>query len=465
MEVLLLAQIRSNTKQSAESFERAKNVIPGGVTANIKDISPHPIFMEKGKGSKLYDVDGNEYIDYLLCYGSLILGHGHPKVIEAATKQMKDAGTTIFGTPHRLETTMAEKLISLYPGIEMVRYTNSGLEATLLAIRLAMAFTGKSKLAKFEGHYHGGYDQVLLSVNPDEQRAGQTDQPNAVPESRGIPDYYIENTIILPFNDLAATEKILRARAHEISSIIMEPVQGGFIPADRQFMSGIRQVTEELGILLIFDEVKTGFRLSLGGAQQLYGIKPDLTALGKVLGGGFPVGAIGGKKKIMEISAPDGGRDILTAGAENADKQDALFHSGTYNGHPTVLASGLATIEVLEQDGTMEKLIADTMQFRKELEKLYRRYDYPMQTIGEGSIFNIILAEGNIKNYRDMNKADTHFRKELDYELIEQGIYTKPLNRYSMSVTHTEEDIEHTIHAHEKAIKLVLHKRSAVKGI
>ncbi len=460
-----MTQIRSNTKQSAESFERAKNVIPGGVTANIKHIRPHPIFMEKGKGSKLYDVDGNEYIDYLLCYGALILGHGHPKVIEAAKRQMQESGTTIFGTPHRRETTMAEKLISLYPGIEMVRYTNSGLEATLLAIRMAMAFTGKSKLAKFEGHYHGGYDQVLLSVNPEEQLAGQSEQPDAVPESRGIPDYYIENTIILPFNDLAATEKILRARSHEISSIIMEPVQGGFIPAEQHFMEGLRKMTEELGILLIFDEVKTGFRLSLGGAQQLYGIKPDLTALGKVLGGGFPVGAIGGKKEIMEISSPDQGRDILTAGAENADKQDTLFHSGTYNGHPTILASGLATIEVLEQDGTMEKLIADTMHFRKELEKLYRRYDFPMQTIGEGSIFNIILTEGIIKNYRDINKADTGLRKELDYELLEQGIYTKPLNRYSMSIAHTEEDIENTIDAHEKAIKSVLHKRSAVKGV
>ncbi|MGP4081142.1 aspartate aminotransferase family protein [Pseudalkalibacillus sp. R45] len=459
MEVLLLAQIRSNTKQSAESFEKAKKVIPGGVTANIKHIAPHPIFMDKGNGSKLYDVDGNEYIDYLLCYGALILGHGHSKVIEAAMNQMKDAGTTIFGTPHRLETTMVEKLISLYPGIEMARFTNSGLEATLLAIRMAMAYTGKPKLAKFEGHYHGGYDQVLLSVNPEEKRAGNREQPNAVPESRGIPDYYLENTIILPFNDLDATEKILRDRAHEISSIIMEPVQGGFIPADQDFIDGLRKLTEELGILLIFDEVKTGFRLALGGAQEIYGIKPDLTALGKVLGGGFPVGAIGGKKEIMEISAPDGGRDILTAGAENANKQDALFHSGTYNGHPTVLASGLATIEVLEQEGIMDEVFANTKLLRNELEKLYERYGIPMQTVGVGTIFNIILAEGSIRNYRDMNKADTALRKELDYELLEHGVYTKPLNRYSMSVAHTEEDIARTIGAHEKAIKTVLQKR------
>ncbi|MEW9503109.1 aspartate aminotransferase family protein [Jeotgalibacillus marinus] len=455
METTKLELLSENTKQSAQLFENAKKVIPGGVTANIKYIAPHPIIMEKGKGSKLYDVDKNEYIDYLLCYGALILGHGYPSVFEAAMGQMKEAGTTIFGTPHRLETVMAEKLISLYPGIEMVRFTNSGLEATLLAIRTAMAYTGKQKLAKFEGHYHGGYDQVLLSVNPEVEQAGDAVIPNAVPESQGIPDYYVENTVILPFNDLASTEKILRARAHEISSIIMEPIQGGFIPADQEFITGLRALTEELGILLIFDEVKTGFRLSLGGAQKKYGIKPDLTALGKVLGGGFPVGAIGGKKEIMQISAPDRGRDILTAGAENKNKNDALFHSGTYNGHPTILASGLATIEVLEREGTMEALFFNTRSLRNQLEDVYKRYDIPMQTVGEGSIFNIILSKSRIKNYRDMGKADTTLRKKLDYELLKLGVYTKPLNRYSMSVVHTEEDITRTVEAHEKAIKIV----------
>ncbi|HWO95067.1 MAG TPA: aspartate aminotransferase family protein [Bacillus sp. (in: firmicutes)] len=447
--------LSEKTKKSAELFGKACQVIPGGVTANIKYIAPHPLVMEKGKGSKLYDVDGNEYIDYLLCYGALILGHGHQRVFEGVTKQMQEAGTTIFGTPHQLETVMAEKLIDLYSGIEMVRYTNSGLEATLLAIRTAMAYTGKPKLAKFEGHYHGGYDQVLLSVNPDMDKAGDAHVPNVVPESRGIPDYYVENTIILPFNDLEATEQILRIHAHEVAGVILEPIQGGFIPADREFMVGLRKITEELGIVLIFDEVKTGFRLSLGGAQKVYGIKPDLTALGKVLGGGFPVGAIGGKREIMMISAPNGGRDILTAGAENANKTDALFHSGTYNGHPTVLAAGLATIDVLEKDGTMDALFANTQLLRKQLEAVYHDHGLNMQTVGMGSIFNIILAEGTIKNYRDMGKADTKLRKELDYELLKLGIYTKPLNRYSMSVVHSEEDILRTVEAHDEAIKRV----------
>ncbi|KHD85534.1 glutamate-1-semialdehyde 2,1-aminomutase [Heyndrickxia ginsengihumi] len=447
-----------NMQKSAELFAKACKVIPGGVTAHIKYFDPHPIMMEKGNGSKLYDVDGNEYIDYLLCYGALILGHGHRQVFEAVTKQMVESGTTIFGTPHKLETTMAEKLIELYPGIEMVRYTNSGLEATLLAIRTAVAYTGKQKIAKFEGHYHGGYDQVLVSVNPDIDKAGESSAPKAVGESRGLPDYYLENTIVLPFNDLTATEKILRDHAHELAGVILEPIQGGFIPADQDFMTGLRKVTEELNIVLIFDEVKTGFRLSIGGAQEVYGVKPDITALGKVLGGGFPVGAIGGKKEILMISSARGGRDILTVGASNSGKQAPLYHSGTYNGHPTILAAGLATIHVLEQMGTMDTLFANTQLLRKQLEEVYKFHGLPMQTIGMGSIFNIILSEGEVKNYRDMRKVNTNLRKQIDYELLRLGIYTKPLNRYSMSVVHTKEDIERTAAAHDEAIKRVKNK-------
>ncbi|MCY8234908.1 aspartate aminotransferase family protein [Priestia endophytica] len=450
--------LSESTQTSATLFTKACKVIPGGVTANIKYFNPHPIMMEKGKGSKLFDVDGNEYIDYLLCYGALILGHGHHKVFEAVTKQMMESGTTIFGTPHKTETIMAEKLVELYPGIEMVRYTNSGLEATLLAIRTAVAYTGKQKIAKFEGHYHGGYDQVLVSVNPDMDRAGEASAPSAVGESRGLPDYYLKNTVILPFNDLEATEKILRDHAHELAGVILEPIQGGFIPANQDFMTGLRKITEELNIVLIFDEVKTEFRLSLGGAQKIYGIKPDITALGKVLGGGFPIGAIGGKKEMMMISSARDGRDILTAGTENTDKQDPLYHSGTYNGHPTILAAGLATINVLEREGTMDKLFARTQLLRKQLEEIYKSYGLTMQTLGMGSIFNIILGEGDIKNYRDMSKSNTKLRKQIDYELLKLGIYTKPLNRYSMSVVHTEEDVHRTVTAHDEAIKRVLNK-------
>jgi len=440
---------------SANLFTNAKSVIPGGVSANIKYFPPHPIFMEKAIGSRLVDVDGNEYIDYLLCYGALLLGHGHPEVTAAVNNQLTTAGTAVFGAPHRLEVEMANKLIEYFPGIEMVRYTNSGLEATLLTIRLAQAYTGKATIAKFEGHYHGGYNEVLVSVNPTIDEAGDENRPNSVPESKGISSHHVENTIILPFNDLKATEQILRKYKDKIAAVIIEPVQGGFIPAEEGFMVGLRELTQKLGIVLIFDEVKTGFRLTLGGAQSIFGIKPDLTALGKVLGGGFPVGAVGGHQEIMEIMDPTKGGDILSAGGKAIKKDHVLFHSGTYNGHPIVLAAGLATIKVLEGDNVYPGLLQKTKNLRSSLEKLYHSYGIEMQTVGMGSIFNIVHTNHPIRNYRDLLKADMKLREKVDYELLKMGIYTKPLNRYSMSIVHTDKDIEETVRMHEKAIKIV----------
>jgi glutamate-1-semialdehyde 2,1-aminomutase len=450
--------LASGMKHSFHLHEKAKEVIPGGVTANIKYFAPHPIIMQKGKGSRLVDVDGNEYIDYLLCYGALILGHGHPKVIEAVIQQMKNDGTTIFGTPHELETVMAKKIIHAFPSIEMVRYTNSGLEATLLAIRLAQAFTGKTAIAKFEGHYHGGYDQVLISVNPSITEAGDEEVPKAVPESKGIPAQYIDETIILPFNNIEAAETILRKQKHRLAAVILEPVQGGFIPADATFMKQLRAITKELGIVLIFDEVKTGFRITYGGAQTVYGIDPDLTSLGKVLGGGFPIGAVGGKKEIMEQMDPRRGKDALSIGVQTANKTDTLFHSGTYNGHPTILAAGLATLDVLQQEDTMTKLLQMTSMLREGLENVYHAYGIPMKTVGLGSIFNIVLTEQEVKNYRDLAKTNIKLREKIDCELLSLGVYTKPGNRYSMSVAHTQEDINRTIEAHEKAIRQVFNR-------
>lgn len=440
---------------SVRMFEQAKDVIPGGVAANIKYFAPHPIVMEKGEGSHLWDVDGNEYIDYLLCYGALILGHGHPKINEAVQHQLVDVGTSVFGTPHDLELKMAQKLVSLFPSMDMVRYTNSGLEATLLAIRIAQAYTGKTKIGKFEGHYHGGYDQVLLSVNPELQKAGAAHQPNPVPDSHGIPEYYVENTIIIPFNDLAQTEQVLKKHHRDLAAVILEPVQGGYIPMDKNYAQGLRDLTKKYGVLLIFDEVKTGFRLILGGAQSFYQVEPDLTALGKVLGGGFPVGAVGGKRNIMELLSPDQGRDILTAGKIDEGKKKGVFHSGTYNGHPVVLAAGMATIEVLSEANVMENLIKNTNMLRRKLEDVYKKHGIPMQTLGMGSIFNIVLSEKPISNYRDLQQVDMSLRKKIDYELLRQGVYTKPLNRYSMSTAHTEDDLLMTLAAHEEAIKRV----------
>ncbi|WP_411954190.1 aspartate aminotransferase family protein [Alkalibacillus sp. S2W] len=443
---------------SAKAHEQAKQVIPGGVTANIKHFAPHPIVMDHASGSRLTDVDGNQYIDYLLSYGAMILGHGHKRVKEAVYQQMEQCGSFVFGTPHHLEYKMAQKLVDMFPSMDQVRFTNSGLEATLLAIRLAQAYNDKPKIAKFEGHYHGGYDQVLVSVNPNIDNAGEQAEPNSVAESSGMSESDLDDTVIMPFNDLEATEAILRKRQDEISAVILEPVQSGFVPADESFMKGLRQITDELDIVLIFDEVKTGFRLTVGGAQHLYGIEPDLTALGKVLGGGFPVGALGGKFDLMNLMSPERGGDILTSGGGQQVTDRALFHSGTYNGHPTVLAAGLATIEYLEEDGVMSELLRKTEQLRHGLETVYHRYGLPMQTVGLGTIFNIILTQETVRNYRDLSECDLETRKQIDYELLDLGIYTKPGNRYSMSTAHTDQDIQKTIDAHEVAIKRVLNQ-------
>lgn len=444
---------------SAHMFERASQVIPGGVTANIKYFPPYPIFMKRGEGSKLIDVDNEQYIDYSLCYGALITGHGHPRILEATMNYMQSIGTAIFGTPHELEITMAEKLIEHYPGIDLVRYTNSGLEATLLAIRLAVAYTGKPKIAKFEGHYHGGFNQVLVSVNPNEKDAGHEKRPSSVSESKGIPQEERDKTIVLPFNDLEATEAILRSHQDELAAVILEPVQGGFIPADDEFIHGLRKLTTELNILLIYDEVKTGYRISLGGAQKEYNVLPDLTALGKVLGGGFPIGAVGGREDIMMLSAANKEADVFTVGEKSTNKsEEVVFHSGTYNGHPIVLAAGLETIRMLEEDDTMDQLIANTHLLRSSLEDMYASYDVNMTTIGMGSIFNIIFSDQPIKNYRGMWEANTALRQAIDEELLNLGVFLKPLNRYSMSIAHTKEDIEQTVEAHRQAVETVLNR-------
>ncbi|MEI3614753.1 aspartate aminotransferase family protein [Pseudogracilibacillus sp. SO30301A] len=444
---------------SSKMFQHAETVIPGGVTANIKHFAPNPIFMKEGKGSKLIDVDGMEYIDYSLCYGSLITGHGHPQVMQATINQLTNSGTIIFGTPHELEVEMAEKLVALYPSMDQVRFTNSGTEAVLLAIRLAIAYTGKPKIGKFEGHYHGGLNQVLVSINPSKENAGKAESPTPVLESSGIPLDEQENTIVFPFNDLEATEILLKKHANELAAIILEPIQGGYIPADDSYMQGLRELTKELDILLIFDEVKTGFRVDIGGAQKLYRIKPDITALGKVLGGGLPVGAVGGKKEIMMQSAANAKGDVFAVGGDSKATQSIVFHSGTYNGHPLVLAAGMETIRMLETGQLLKNLISNTMLLRTRLEKLYTSYQIDMQTIGMGSIFNIIFTKKPIKNYRDMWKADTDFREKIDTELLDLGIYLKPLNRYSMSIAHTLEDIEKTVDAHEIALNRVLKQK------
>lgn len=447
-----LYEFEKKTPKSKQFLNKAQSFMPGGVTANIKYYAPYPVVMDKAKGPYLYDVDGNEYVDYLLSYGALILGHGHQEVTKAIQSQVGNLGTYLLGTPHELEVEMAGKIQSLYPSMESVRYTNSGTEATLLAVRTAYAYTGKFKLAKFEGHYHGGFDQLLFSVNPAVQKAGPANQPIPVADSKGIDSYHQNNAIILPFNDIDATAEILRKNKKEIAAVIMEPIQGGFIPAEKKFMEELRKVTNELGILLIFDEVKTGFRIGLGGAQEYYQVVPDLTALGKAIGGGFPIGILGGKAEIMKVSSPTATADVFDSSqSASSSAGEVLFHSGTYNGHPTILATGLATVKVLEQE--LDHVVSMTNRLKEGIKELFSNQGIAVHTIGLGTIFSVVISDmEEIKNYRDYQQANFNMRKALDFYLLCEGIYTKPLNRYSLATVHTKKEIDRTLDAYDRVL-------------
>ncbi len=448
----LKEEYATKNPSSKKAFDNACSDIPGGITANVKFFAPFPLFMKEGHGAWLTDLDDHKYVDYVLSYGPLILGHERKEVLDSIQDYFAKHGTMLYGTPHELEDIFAKKIKEHFPSIEMLRYTNSGTEATLLCIRTAFAYTGKYKLAKFEGHYHGGYNEVLVSVNPDVSKAGDSTHPTPLPESKGISDRMLDDTIVLPFNDLEACTEILTKHQDEVAAIIMEPLFGGTIPATKEFMTGIRALTKKLGILMIMDEVKTGFRITLGGAQQYYDVKPDLTALGKVIGAGFPVGIVGGRKDIMSMAAPQGS-DILD-NSNTRSAADILYHSGTYNGHPMILNAGLTTIGILEHE--FDGLLKRTERLKNGIRDIYAAHGIHILTPGLGSMFNIAVTElSDIKTYRDLQKSDFALRKKLDYALLLEGIYNKPCNRYNMCTAHTDEVIDFTLEAYEKAFKRI----------
>ncbi len=434
---------------SQRAYEQACSNIPGGISANVKFYAPFPLFMKEGHGAWLTDLDSHKYVDYVLSYGPLILGHERQEILDSIQQYLTEHGTMLYGTPHELESIFAQKIKEHFPSIEMLRYTNSGTEATLLCIRTACAFTNKYKIAKFEGHYHGGFNEVLVSVNPDISKAGDARYPISLPESAGLSKQMLADTIVLPFNDLDACKEILTMHQNEIAAVIMEPVFGGTIPATQDFMQGIRDITQKLGILMIMDEVKTGFRVTLGGAQEYYHIKPDLTALGKVIGAGFPVGIVGGRKDILSIAAPNGS-DILDNSNTGISAAQVLYHSGTYNGHPVILNAGLTTINILEQE--FDTLLQRTERLKAGIHEIYKKHGIHILTTGLGSMFNVVITDlDKIETYRDLQKADFELRKKMDYALLLEGIYNKPCNRYNISTAHTDDIIDFTLEAYEKA--------------
>lgn len=438
-----ISEYKQKTKKSAEWFQTALEHLPGGVTGNVKFYQPYPIFARKARGSHLWDLDGNEYIDYMLCFGPLILGHGHPAVIKAINEQLARDGTTIFGPPHEMELKMAERLNRIFPSAESCRFTNSGLEATLHALRVARGFKRKNRIAKFEGHYHGCYDEALVSLTPSEEIAGPEVAPQSVSCSMGTSEFTLQSVQVLPFNDTEDTVRLLKAHKRDLAAVIMEPVQRGFIASDPEFLKVVRETTTELGIILIFDEVMSGFRMDrLGGAQTTMGVTPDLICLGKVIGGGFPCGAFLGRKDIMDVVNP-----VVRS------KDDRVYHGGTFNGHPTVLAAGMATLDVLERPETYPYLNRITARLQHGLNDLFDRLGVEAQAIGPGSTFNIVFSKKRMHDYRDVIHNDGRLRQKFDYGMLARGIHFHPDKPFYTCTEHSEKDVDQTLEAAEEVLK------------
>ena len=413
--------------------------IPGGVTSNVRFFPPYPLFMERAAGSKIYDVDGREYIDYCLAFGPLVAGHGHPRIVEAIRTELDRRGTMIFGTPTELELTLADRLGRLIPSAEMVRFTNSGTESTLHAIRLARGATGRSRVVKFEGHYHGGHDAVLVGL--DAARPAR-------PANDGIPPSARDETLVLPFNDVAALAAL--HGEDDMAAVIVEPVARGAIAAEPRFLQELRALTARRGIVLIFDEVVSWPRVALGGAQAALGVTPDLTALGKAIGGGLPMGAIVGRRDVMEHFAPRTARGDAGVGA--GFNRPYVFHGGTYNGTPIALAAGLALLNLLEEPGVHDGLLASGERMRAGLRALFARCNVTAQVIGHGAAFDFYFTDQPIRSVQEIAASDLARREAVDYGLLERGIFNSPLHRFHVSLAHTADDLERTLTAIDQTI-------------
>lgn len=425
--------------KSKELYAEAVKVMPGGVNSParaFKSVGDHPLFIDHAKGARLYDVDGNSYIDYSLSFGPLILGHADDEVV----KSIQEAAVkgTSFGAPTELETTMAELVMERVPSIEMVRMVSSGTEATLAVLRLARGYTGREKILKFEGCYHGHSDSLLI-------KAGSGVATLGLPDSPGVPEGTAKNTITVPYNDEESLKEAFDKFGDDIAAVIMEPVAGnmGVVPPVEGYLQFVRDITEKNGSLLVFDEVMTGFRVGYNSAQGHFGITPDLTCLGKVIGGGLPVGAYGGKKEIMERIAPAGD----------------IYQAGTLSGNPLAMSAGLATLSQLTEDSYKYfGKLAD--QLEAGLTEVFAKHNTPITINRAGSMIGFFLTEGPVTDFDSANKSDLDLFRAMYQALLAEGIYLPPSQFEGMflSTKHTEEDIETTITAFDNALSKVTGK-------
>ncbi|SDX40295.1 glutamate-1-semialdehyde 2,1-aminomutase [Paenibacillus sp. CF384] len=421
-------------ERSKEAFARAKKVIPGGVNSPVrafKSVGLNPVYMDRGEGYKVYDIDGNSYIDYVASWGPLIMGHAHPEVIEAI-KKTAEKGTS-FGAPTEIETLMAELVCERVPSVEIVRMVNSGTEATMSALRLARGYTKRSKILKFEGSYHGHADSLLI-------KAGSGVATLGLPDSPGVPDSVASHTITVPYNDLDSVKLAFESFGEEIACIIVEPVAGnmGVVPPLPGFLQGLREVTEQYGSLLIFDEVMTGFRVHMNCAQGLYGITPDLTCLGKVIGGGLPVGAYGGKREIMEMMAPSG----------------PIYQAGTLSGNPLAMAAGFTTLSLLTPQ-TYEHMERMAVRLQRGFEANAAKHGIPSTINRVGSMVCPFFTEQHVINYDTAKTSDLERFKVYFAAMLDLGISIAPSQFEGMFVSgiHDEAAIDATIAAHDEAFR------------
>ncbi|MFH2063668.1 MAG: glutamate-1-semialdehyde 2,1-aminomutase [Pseudomonadota bacterium] len=420
-----------NTDKSRMLFQQSRAIIPGGVNSPVracKSVGKDPVFIDHAEGSRVFDVDGNSYIDYVGSWGPMILGHRHPAVIEAIQKVLEKG--TSFGAPTGLELELARMVIDAVPSIEMVRMVNSGTEATMSAVRLARGFTGRDKIIKFDGCYHGHADTLLVA-------AGSGVATFNIPGSPGIPDAVVQNTLSLPFNDLNAVRSVMEKQGDRIAGIIVEPIGGnmGMVPPVPGFLDGLREITEKAGSLLIFDEVMTGFRVAYGGAQSIYNILPDLTCLGKIIGGGLPVGAYGGRKEIMEHIAPQG----------------PVYQAGTLSGNPVAMAAGIATLKELQKDGFYEALDERSEQLSSGLAAAAQKAGIGVTSAREGSMLGMFFTSHAVNSFEDAKTSDLELFSAYYKGMLERGIYLAPSQFEAgfVSSAHSIEDIEETIAAAE----------------
>ena len=420
--------------KSAQLFEKAQKVIPGGVNSPVrafKGVGGTPVFIEKAEGAYITDSDGKKYNDYVGSWGPMVLGHNHPAIIDAVLKAVPNGLS--FGAPTESEITLAELVCKLVPSIELVRMVSSGTEATMSAIRLARGYTGRDKIIKFEGCYHGHSDSLLVKAGSGALTLGQ-------PSGPGVPADFAKHTLTCTYNDLDSVKQAFEQYPNDIACLIIEPVAGNMncIPPKAGFLQGVRELCDQYGAVFIIDEVMTGFRVALGGAQSYYGVKPDLTTLGKIIGGGMPVGAFGGKKEIMEFIAPTG----------------PVYQAGTLSGNPIAMAAGLACLTELSKAGNEEKLAAQTKTLAEGLKALADKHGVPFTVQYVGGMFGLFFTEQQeITDFQSVMKCDAAKFNRFFHLMLEQGVYLAPsaFEAGFMSLAHTDADIQATLAAADRA--------------